>query len=154
MTQRQFRILLMLTVLAGFLGGAGCNLLLRSTPPVAQAAVLEEVFAKKFVLVDDAGKPRALLGLVANGRSGLALYDGAGKPGIDLIVLPDGGSALTLHDAASNAAVGLTIVPDGGPGLEMYDAAGHAVIGLGVFPDGRPVLEMCDAAGTVSWQAP
>jgi hypothetical protein len=133
MTSRQFRVLMVLTVVSGLLGGAGSNLLLQGGPAVAQAggAVQEVVRAKRFEVVDDQGKRRAALGLTADGSPAFWLYDATGKTRVELHVLPDGSTDLLL-----------------------YDAAGERRAWLGLTPDGSPYLWLRDTAGKVIWHAP
>jgi hypothetical protein len=129
MTSRQFRVLMALTVVSGLVGGAASNLLVQGAPAVAQVggAVQEVVRAKRFEVVDDQGRSRALLSVLPDGSPGLTLYDGAGKQRAGLGLLPDGTPRLALHDAAGKQRAGLTVLPDGSPGLALFDAAGKAI---------------------------
>ena len=127
MTSRQFRVLVVLTLVSGFVGGAVSNLLLRGTPAQAQAGapVQDVVKAKRFDLVDDAGKPRASLGVMPGGAQGLLLFDDGGKPRASLGVSPDGSPSLFLFDSATKGRLLLALTPDaeGSPGLWLYDLA-------------------------------
>ena len=148
MTSRQFRILIVLTVVSGFLGGAVSNLLLRGVPAAAQGGkVQDEVLARNFMLVDGAGKVRASLGLNT-------------APGFEAAVSP----GLALYDAAGKWRAGLCLGEDGSPALALYDAAGKwgpegwdartPRANLGVGPDGSPGLTLNKADGEVLWKAP
>ena len=148
MTSRQFRILIVLTVVSGFLGGGVSNLLLRGVPAAAQGAkVQDEVLARKFMLVDEAGKVRASLDLNTASplepelTPGLELYDAAGKWRAGLCLGEDGSPALALYDAA------------GKWGPEGWDARTPRA-NLGVGPDGSPGLTLNKADGEVLWKAP
>jgi hypothetical protein len=142
------------------------------TPSVAAGAAVNEVRAKKFVLVDDtgktravldvdksepgltlldaAGKPRAGLRVSAAGPS-LDLYDAAGKPRAGLFVVA-GGPVLTLADAAGKWRASLGVLA-GGSSLDLYDAAGKPRAGLFVLA-GEPGLTLYDAAGKMTWRTP
>jgi len=127
MTSRQFRVLMALTVVSGFLGGAASNLLLQGAPARAQAggAVQGMVRAKQFKVVDDQGRTRATLGLTTDSGCGLFLYDAAGKIRATLCLGADGGPGLWLYDAAGEGRTMLAVSPDGRrSGLTLWDAAG------------------------------
>ncbi|HEY3397972.1 MAG TPA: hypothetical protein VGM19_09985 [Armatimonadota bacterium] len=145
MTKSQFRILIVLTVVSGFLGGAVSNLLLRGAPVAAQMAEAkapDAVRAKTFEVVDDQGNVCARLGVDEEGGSSLDLYGVVGKTGA---VLSDTG--ISLHDAAGRPRALLGTGNDGSPLLGLYDATGDVRAGLSLQTDGSPILGMMDAAG-------
>jgi hypothetical protein len=179
MTARQFRILVALTVVAGFLGGGASNLLFRGAPAAAQPAtaqVQDEVRARSFVLVDDNGKKRARLG-VKEGDAAFALFDAeenprimlltgaatgsqltigdaAGKFQANLSVSADNAAALLLNDPAEKQRVGLLVTPEGASGVQFSDEAGKQRAFLGADTDGSPSAQLSDAAGKTLWKAP
>ena len=104
-------------MLAGTFGPA------TAAAPVGGAAV-NEVRARRFVLVDDAGKMCALLYVDAAGPN-LALFDAAGKPRAGLVV-DAAGPGLILTDAANKPRAGLT-VRAAGPCLNFIDVAGKTI---------------------------
>jgi hypothetical protein len=169
--------------------GAACGLMLGIVllvggrlcqPQVAaaqakQPAVPDVVQARRFEVVDAAGRVRATLGVsTEEGKARLVLFDAAGKgdawlevsphgmPSLMLfdpmgkgrafleVVLP-GSPSLTLSDAAGQRAA-LTVLPNGIPRLVLFDAAEKQRAALEVLPDGRPDLELYDAAGKVIWK--
>ena len=168
MTGRQFRILVVLTVASGFLGGAASNLLLRGAPAMPQATVAkvqDKVVAKAFELVDEAGKTRATLGRLPNGSSGLLLYDAAGEMRADLSLFFDGSPGLWLYDAAGEGRAALHLVTDGSPALDICDATRRvrATVGCtlpkstrsGAEPKNpESTLTLFNPDGDVIWQAP
>lgn len=142
MTSKQFHIVVVLTLVAGFLGGAASNLLLRGTPATAQGTT-GAMRATRFEVVDDGGKIRAVLG-----ASGSAFCP-----------------ALTLYDAAGQRRAGLSMGPDGSPGLSMYDASSVLRARVGClqtvgkssgtttsYPESTIALFKKD--GVISWRAP
>lgn len=184
MTSRQFHILIVLAVVSGFLGGAVSNLLLRGAPAAAQTTggkAQEVVIARKFVLVDGAGKTRATLGFdtapgFAPAKSpGLALYDAAGKWRAELCLGPDGSPDLALYgtggkwrtegwDETSPRAI-VCLGPDGSPGLTLNDGVGNAraIVACTTAEDKRTGTEiqapgstvtLFNADGHVMWKAP
>lgn len=158
--------------------------LTESAPPVVTAAaaqaadaVPDVVRAKRFELVDDTGKMRALLAMhpdgspglwlldtagkargglfvATDGRPTLSLYDAAGEPLAMLGVLPDGSWGLWLVDATGTPRAALGVRPNGTSGLALSDAAGEARALLATSADGSPDLQLRDAAGQVLWKAP
>jgi hypothetical protein len=94
--------------------GAACGLVLGMVvltggrlwqPQVAaaqakQAAVPDVVRARSFEVVDAAGKPRAGLDVLSDGRSGLQLHDAAENPRAALVLTQDGSTSLRLADKA------------------------------------------------------
>jgi|GEM_PF-1461474 len=83
---------LMLGIIGGLVGNY-LGSLFREGP------VREEVRAKSFVLVNDAGNMRGKWAALPNGSAILALFDRAGKQRGQLVVLQDGRPNLTLFDA-------------------------------------------------------
>ena len=176
MTVRQFRILVVLTVVAGFLGGGVSNLLLRGVPAAAQTAagkVQDEVIAKKFVLVDGAGKTRASLQTTTGPDGGeypiLTLVDDKGQMRAGLCLSKGGNPALSFYDDTRAYRLGVKLLEDGRPsvgvitpgkgmvglgirqdglGFILADAAGKQRAGLVLLPDGTPQLGLYDAAGS------
>ncbi len=166
MTNRQFRILMVLTLVSGFLGGAASNLLLRGAPAVAQAegTVHEVVKAREFQLVDSDGKLRAALTVSPLGDATFSLYDPAGKGRAALVVFSDGGASLSLHGPAGEGRVWLKMF-DGRPRLTILDAEGNVRTVVGCtetvdkhtgaeidYPESTVTIYKAD--GDVLWQAP
>lgn len=110
-----------------------------------QPGVAEVVKARRFEVVDAAGKVRARLSVGPTGPS-LDLYDGSGNERASLFAVPDGSPGLDLHDAAGKARAGLAVFSDGRPFLGLSDAAGKQRAVLSVSPDGGADLELSDAA--------
>lgn len=160
MTKRQFRVLVVLTIVFGFPGGAVSNLLFRDAPALAAGTpVQQEVRAKKFVLVDEAGKERAALDLswrnpvlwlydeagemrTALNSMGLSFHSEAGK----IRTILNSTMGLSLHDEAGKMQVALA-VNAGEPSLGLYDEAGKPRAGLVLDFDGSPKLALADASG-------
>lgn len=149
MNGKQFRILAVLTVISGFLGGAVSNLALRGGPALAQGddATPDVVRARRFELVDAEGRMRAALGFLVTGDPALRLFDAAGNTQAQLSVDDEGNLALVLCDAAEKPRASLMVLDDGVPGLFLYDAAGEEQAQLSVPADGGPGLWLRGAAG-------
>ena len=92
------------------------------------AAVLKEVRANRFVLVDEKGKNRAALTAFKDGP-GLALYDENDRPRAALTALKDG-PGLTLYDEKGNTRAELMIGKNG-PMLRLFDETGKVRTSMG-----------------------
>jgi hypothetical protein len=153
MTSRQFRVLVALTVAAGFLGGAVSNVLLGGAPAAAQTeGLLPQVLkARSFQLVDERGAERARLGFGPDGAPFLELRDAAGKTAAELSAEPGGGSGLKLYRGGlANGGAALYVLPDGGSGLALFrTVVGKTRAGLSLAPDGSSGVELRDASGNV-----
>jgi hypothetical protein len=89
--------------------------------------VLEEVRAKKFVLVDNAGNPRASLFLDKNRSPSLHFRDEDGHKRMDLGVTKDG-PGLILIDKSGKPRASLWSIPSrGGPHFFMWDPEGGLI---------------------------
>lgn len=142
MTGKQFGVLAALTVVAGLLGGAACNLLLRGTPALAQDSA-GTVRATRFDVVDDAGKTRASLGVSGGAFTpALSLYDAAGRRRAVLSLGADGSPGFSLMDADSRlrARVGCTQTRDTETGKTTN------------YPESS--ITLFKSTGTVVWRAP
>ena len=147
MNTRQFRILTILTVLAGFLGGGVAVLLLQGIQAHAQAGgIRQRVIAREFVLVDKAGNERLLLSVNEHNSAGLHLYSVKGKELLALGSGEDGATGLTMRDSAGKPRLGMDVYKDGTPDLTMYDSAGKLRLLMGAGGDGVTALVMNDSA--------
>jgi hypothetical protein len=147
MSKRQFYVALIVLAVSGLMGGVLSTWLLPGRAAYAQEqAAAQEIRAEKFVLVDAAGKTRAMLYLL-DGRPGLVFYDEAGKPRAILEIL-DGEPVLQFASAAGKPRAAL-----GAQGLTLYDAVGmpRAAVRLS---DDEPKFYVFDEAGRTRWQAP
>ncbi len=172
MTKSQFRILMILTVVAGFLGGGLSNLLLRGTPALAQGGVQGVVQAKQFQVVDDQGRVLVLLAADDKGYGGVFVKDTAGTnrahlgfggddPGLwiddakgtNRVQLGGASNSLFLSNAAGKTNVTLGYDVKGYPGLFMNDNSGTRRASIGFAGDDAGCW-LYDAAGKATWQAP
>jgi hypothetical protein len=108
----------------------------------ASPGVVDEVRARRIVVVDAQGETRAHLGVLPEGSPALALFDAQGRARATLGVLPDGRPGLTLADAQ-------------GTERAILGATELKTIRTGVV-ERRPKssLVLFDANGTVLWRAP
>jgi len=148
-SKRQFRILMLLAVISGLVGGGLSDLLFRGLAArAAQTTTAAKVIeAQEFRLVDSDGEKRGALQFSdVLGEPELSLYDAAGQ-GRASLELMGGDARLSMRDAAGNDRVGLYTDQDGASILGLWDAAGNPRVSLGCRPDGCPLLNLLDAAG-------
>ena len=153
MNTRQFRILTILTVVAGFLGGGVAVLLLQGIQAHAQAGwVPQRVTAREFVLVDAEGNERALLGVNDHNVAGLHLYSVKGKELLTLAADKDDAPSLYMHDLAGKQRLTMAVYKGSGPDLSMFDSTGKERASMGVFKD-DPYLRIVKSEEYI-WGAP
>jgi hypothetical protein len=107
---------------------------------------VDELRAKRVVVVDDRNSPRATLGLTNHGVAGLRLYDDRQRELISLEVLPGAVPSLTFFGPDGRTAAWLIAWPDVTTGLAFGDERGNAV--ALVTERDRMRLSMSDANGT------
>ncbi len=171
MTGRWIRILIAVTAVSGFLGGAASNLLLRVSPAVAQGmdhAAVQEVRAERFVVVDRDGREKAVLALSETDtpEPSLTLFDQGGT-GRAILCLVEGEPIIVFADEADKGSTGRAVlaVVEGEPMLRLADEDGndrvvlggkHALnITTGAEAELPPfAVTLLDEAGNLRWQAP
>lgn len=145
MNKRQFSFFIFLSIIAGWLGGAASNFVLRDEVAMAQTeeeVVVEETAseepkrpeleAQRFVIRDEVGRTRVVLGLV-NDSPTLSFFDPKGNVLIEL---------------------GLTQPPRGNPYLIFLDRNSKDRLLLTVHETKGTELFFYDTKGRVSWGAP
>ncbi len=110
------------------------------TPRVVKA---DELVAHKLILLDDRGRPIAVLDVDKDGAA-LALGSATGKARVGLSVTKRG-PVLVLWDAAGKASAALLVDQDG-PSLVLGHAVGKSRAMLG-FSENQPYLEIEDDEG-------
>lgn len=99
--------------------------------PTMLEKAMDEVRARRFVLVDINDKERAALATGDGGAPRLELYDANGK------------TRASLH-----------MDGDGSPNLYLVGPEGHVRTTLSLEADGSPILSLFDASGKIVWKAP
>jgi len=96
-----------------------------ATVAAEDAAVTDVVRVRRFELLDENGKMRAMLGMLPAGP-GFALYDPAGEMRASLRMVLDKWPSLALSDSAGKirAVLNLSLFSDESPALTFYDSAG------------------------------
>jgi hypothetical protein len=129
--------------------------------------IADEIWARKFVIADQNGKPRGLLTEDAQGVA-LQLTNESGRTRLLLSVSEKNGPLINLLNANGTLAVTLAqhafslgqnrftvqIGEDGRPTLMLSDRSGKAGLNLGMVRDESPAIWLIDAAGRTIWRAP
>lgn len=97
-------------------------------PAKLDGTVHDEIQAKKFVMVDESGKTRAMLSVLKS-QPGLCLYSEKGEARVMLGVLDDGEPGLSLNHEKNIPGALLSVTKDG-PILEMFDENGKPSVRL------------------------
>lgn len=130
-----------LCVAASMIGGAVVSLLLpREKEAVAATpAVQEEVIkANKIVMMDNKGRPRAVIGMTGDSPT-IALFDEKSQGRVYMAIGPNG-PTLTFIDANKTEVMGITAKNDGGAGIALTNNAGKAVAAFMTDKDGKAYL--------------
>lgn len=122
----------------------------------AVSDVLDELRARRLVLVDDVGRVRVTLGGAEDGSTALRLLDGDERPRAELAIDPAGVTTLTLRDGDGEFRASLVVAPagetrlhlHGTPAVSLHDDEGQprAVLGLDEHT-GMAALSYTDADG-------
>lgn len=183
MRRRQYLLLVVLTIVAGLVGGAVSSWVLMARIAVAEETkqdgddslglkILKEIYegdkkqhgkkivtAEEFRLVDGDGNHRSSLSLSPDGNSFLTLCDKDGTPAISIYASSTGGG-LVLHAKGVPRAY-LWVVPESkSVALGLCDKDGKARIefmvahGIPMISDGSPFIVLRNKAGDSIWQAP
>ena len=146
MNKKQCSLLLVLSLLAGLMGGIFANQFFLGTPVLADNKIESQnvVMAEEFRLVDKEGKILSTWGMYAGGP-GIVLFNKSGQfRAVFSLTSPDEGPVLTFADNKGNhrAIVGL------GAGRQPYvtlrDQTGKERISLSLGDDGDPYLALYD----------
>jgi len=104
MGRKQYSLIVLLALLAGFIGGVISSQIFVGRPLFTQkeAKPQKVVVAEKFRLVDQTGMVRAALGITREDQPGLGLLDKNGIPRIVLGIGKHGRPSLVMWDQKAN----------------------------------------------------
>ncbi|HME91428.1 MAG TPA: hypothetical protein VKE49_08385 [Myxococcaceae bacterium] len=106
----------------------------------------QEVRARKFSLIDAAGKTRLEMSEFQKDRYGLAIVDSERRPRLALAIEPDGSPRLSMAAASGQALAELTVFHEA-PRLALANAAGVDFFSLSLEMDGSSRLTLADQFG-------
>ena len=148
MNKKQFSLLLVLSLLAGLVGGMLTSQFFLGTPVLAEKKVGAQnvVIAEEFRLVDKEDKILSTWGMYAGGP-GIVLFGKNGQfRAVFSLTSPDEGPVLTFADNKGNhrATVGLGEARQ--PYVTLRDQTGNERVSLSLDDDGDPYLALYDQA--------
>ena len=148
MNRRQFSLLLVLSLLAGLVGGILTSQFFLATPVLAEKKTgpARVVIAEEFRLVDNEGKILSTWGMYAGGP-GIVLFNKNGQfRAVFSLTSPEEGPVLTFADNKGNLRAIVGIGEERQPYVTLRDQAGKERISLSLDEDGDPYLALYDQA--------
>jgi hypothetical protein len=152
MTQRQFRILLVCSIMSAFIGGALVQMGFKAVAPV-QAQGERIVQAHRFELIDRAGFVRAELGMGEKGMAYLEFTNEAGETFI-LGQHVDGREVLRMLGTNGTPRTVLRAHRDGMSQLTLFGNDGQSAALMAVFDQGELLIALRDKEGKTIWRKP
>ena len=148
MNKKQFSLLLMLSLLAGLVGGMLTSQFFLGTPVLAEKKVGAQnvVIAEEFRLVDKEDKILSTWGMYAGGP-GIVLFGKNGQfRAVFSLTSPDEGPILTFADNNGNHRATVGLGAERQPYVTLRDQTGNERISLSLDDDGDPYLALYDQA--------
>ena len=146
--QRSNRRLRMMTGAMLLFSGA-MVLMAQNTPEI-----VDSVDARQFVLHDNGGKVRAVLGMTDDGAVGLNLVDSKDRSRITLDVASNGTPGLDFFDQDGKMRATLAMGPEGNAGVGLYGPDGHLRTSIDVPAGKIPGIAFYNQEGKPAWGAP
>ncbi len=148
MNKKQFGLLLMLSLLAGLVGGMLTSQFFLGTPVLAEKKVGAQniVIAEEFRLADKEGKILSTWGMYAGGP-GIVLFGKNGQfRAVFSLTSPAEGPVLTFADNKGNHRATVGLGAERQPYVTLRDQTGNERISLSLDDDGDPYLALYDQA--------
>lgn len=153
MSKKQFSVLIVITVIAGLLGGALSSLIFPdytvNAEKLRQPATI--VAAEEFRLVTKEGEVRARLSLWNGTLPALVFSDKDCHTRAFMGVFEGEQPALVLNDKGCKRRAALDLQPDGLPTLTLRDKEDNPRVRVKLLKDGSPIMNLFDKNGQVSW---
>ena len=143
MGRKQYWLIAVLAVIAGFLGGAASGAFIYL---MVQDNVIS---AREFRVLDKDGKTRASLGLSTAGESALNLFDREEKIRVQLQVTEEGPPGWGLFDEEGDPRLVVNLSENGSPALVLLQKERKWRAAFRLFQDGNPTLDFANEAGYV-----
>ncbi|MDH3557452.1 MAG: hypothetical protein WBF55_08610 [Syntrophobacteria bacterium] len=148
MNKKQFSLLLMLSLLAGLVGGMLTSQFFLGTPVLAEKKVGAQnvIVAEEFRLVDKEDNILSTWGMYAGGP-GIVLFGKNGQfRAVFSLTSPDEGPILTFADNKGNHRATVGLGAGRQPYVTLRDQTGNERISLSLDDDGDPYLALYDQA--------
>ncbi|MBI4642119.1 MAG: hypothetical protein HY731_15635 [Candidatus Tectomicrobia bacterium] len=129
-------------------------LLLMGATRSQKGDIPDEIQAKRFVVMDQAGKLRAKLASGVDGTTSLVFFDQDERLRATLAVGANGTTGMGFVDQSGKRRVTLAVAGDGTIGLGFSDQAEKPRAIVAVKSNGTPTLVLHDQFGKVIWSAP
>ena len=110
--------------------------------------------AREFLLRDDSGRVRAVLGTSPDGAVGFSLDDANGQTRVTLAVDRNGSPGLDLFDQSGKRRAIISLGQHGEPGAGLYDAQGKLRTSLDIPAVTNPGLAFYHEDGKPAWGVP
>jgi hypothetical protein len=120
----------------------------------ASPSTSELADAREFVLRDDSGRIRAVLGTSPDETVGLSLDDANGRTRATLAVDHNGSPGLDLIDQNGKRRAIIALSKDGDPGAGLYDSQGKLRASLDIPNVNIPGLAFYHEDGKPAWGVP
>jgi hypothetical protein len=148
MSGKQYRLLLVLTILSALVGSMVSNFLFREQIVGAQPTVqqVEDIRTERMVVVDKEGNSRAFFGLNNDGELSWQLFDKDGDPRFALEVDKKGGLQLEIAKS-KRVLLRFSSLSTGAPQLEILNRYGHPRAAFGLNVSDEPQLEIRNRYG-------
>ena len=148
MNKKQFSLLLMLSLLAGLVGGMLTSQFFLGTPVLAEKKVGAQnvIVAEEYRLVDKEDNILSTWGMYAGGP-GIVLFGKNGQfRAVFSLTSPDEGPILTFADNKGNHRATVGLGAGRQPYVTLRDQTGNERISLSLDDDGDPYLALYDQA--------
>ncbi len=160
MKSRERWITLAVAIAGGFVGAFLWNQLF--APHAVQAAerqqgktvTAERVVTRELLVVDAAGRQRAVLTVTPDDLARMSFFSPSGKRRLAMGVLADGEPAVGLYDTEGRARIGLNVPLDDSASVHLVDKSGRARANLVQLPNGNSTFEIYSEDGRLLWHAP
>lgn len=114
----------------------------------------DRIVTREIVLVDPAGRQRAVLNVTPDDLARLSFLTTSGKRRLAMGVLADGESALGLYDAQGRVRIGLNVPLDDSASVHLVDKSGRNRANFVQLPNGNSSFEIYNEDGHLLWSAP
>ena len=120
----------------------------------SKTVTADRVVAREILLIDPAGRQRAVLSVTPDDLARLSFLTTSGKRRLAMGVLADGESALGLYDAQGRVRIGLNVPLDDSASVHLVDKTGRNRANFVQLPNGSSSFEIFNEDGHLLWSAP
>jgi hypothetical protein len=157
---RERWITVVLAIVGGFFGAMLWGQLFAPRSVIAaerqqgKTLTADRIVARELLIVDPAGRQRAVLNVAPDDLARLSFLTTSGKRRLAMGVLADGEAALGLYDAQGRVRIGLNVPLDDSASVHLIDKSGHNRANFVQLPSGNASFEIFNEDGHLLWSAP